>query len=676
MNDITNHNWHEANQKYLIASLAVVREALERYADRISPKTGEDRSADPQSGTSQQALKEAADRLPTPSALETLCRTFGLSPFERDILLLCAGMELDSKFAFLTAALSGESSRGVPTFSLALSALPDPHWSALSPTAPLRYWRLIEVREGTALTLSPLRIDERILHYLAGVQHPDERLMGIIEPLQKTGDLIPSHRKVVDRIGSIWSQSPRASALPVVQLCGDEVASKRDIAAVACVKMGMNLSVISAHVIPSNAAELASLIRLWEREAVLSSSALFVDCDRFDATDAGRNFSLLRLIEWIQGAVIVATRERLRSLHHPIISIEVRKPNSREQRSVWEERLGQASINLNGKLEDIVSQFSLNSSAIHAVCSEALSGSQHPSSEVKYPEPDNPLFPNILWDTCRANARPRLDDLAQQIESSATWDDLVLPISQKQTLRDMVAHVRQRTKVYETWGFAAKNSRGLGISALFSGASGTGKTMAAEVLANELRLDLYRIDLSQVVSKYIGETEKNLRRVFDAAEEGGTVLLFDEADALFGKRSDVKDSHDRYANIEVSYLLQRMEAYRGLAIMTTNMKSAIDTAFLRRIRFIVQFPFPDAEQRAEIWRRVFPDGAPKEGVDVNKLARLNIAGGNICNIALNAAFLAAEMGDSLRMTHLLRAAHSEYAKMERPLTEAESGNWK
>jgi SpoVK/Ycf46/Vps4 family AAA+-type ATPase len=217
--------------------------------------------------------------------------------------------------------------------------------------------------------------------------------------------------------------------------------------------------------------------------------------------------------------------------------------------------------------------------------------------------------------------------------------------------------------------------RGLGISALLAGASGTGKTMAAEVLAGELRLDLYRIDLSSVVSKYIGETEKNLRRVFDAAEAGGAILLFDEADALFGKRSEVKDSHDRYANIEVSYLLQRMEEYRGLAILTTNMKNGLDTAFLRRIRFVVQFPFPDSAQRAEIWRRIFPSGTPTEGIDPLKLSRLNVAGGNIRNVAINAAFLAADAGEPVRMGHLLRAARTEYAKLEKPLTDAEIGGW-
>jgi SpoVK/Ycf46/Vps4 family AAA+-type ATPase len=271
--------------------------------------------------------------------------------------------------------------------------------------------------------------------------------------------------------------------------------------------------------------------------------------------------------------------------------------------------------------------------------------------------------------------RARLDVLAQRIRSASTWEDLVLPEAEAATLRAIAAQLRRRVTVYDHWGFAAKSSRGLGISALFAGPSGTGKTMAAEVLANELHLDLYRIDLSSVVSKYIGETEKNLRRVFDAAEESGAILLFDEADALFGKRSEVKDSHDRYANIEVSYLLQRMEAYRGLAILTTNQRSALDPAFLRRLRFVVQFPFPDAPQRAAIWQRVFPPATPTQGLDHAKLAKLRVAGGNIRNIALNAAFIAADAAEPVRMSHLLAAARSEYAKMERPLTAAESEGW-
>ncbi|MBM4321833.1 MAG: ATP-binding protein, partial [Deltaproteobacteria bacterium] len=232
---------------------------------------------------------------------------------------------------------------------------------------------------------------------------------------------------------------------------------------------------------------------------------------------------------------------------------------------------------------------------------------------------------------------------------------------------------RQRSKVYQAWGFEKKGERGLGVSALFSGGSGTGKTMAAEVLAGELRLDLYRIDLSQVVNKYIGETEKNLRRVFDAAEQGAAILLFDEADALFGKRSEVKDSHDRYANIEVGYLLQRMETYRGLAILTTNLKNAMDPAFLRRIRFIVQFPFPGPAERAEIWRRIFPAETPVADLDPERLARLNVSGGSIRNIALHAAFLAAATGGPVHMAHVYEAARTEYAKLERPFHAGEVG---
>jgi SpoVK/Ycf46/Vps4 family AAA+-type ATPase len=250
-----------------------------------------------------------------------------------------------------------------------------------------------------------------------------------------------------------------------------------------------------------------------------------------------------------------------------------------------------------------------------------------------------------------------------------------LPESQKETIREIAAQARWRGKVHREWGFGADGGPGLGISVLFYGPSGTGKSMAAGVIANELGLDLYRIDLSRVVSKNIGETEKNLGTVFDEAEGAGAVLLFDEADALFGRRSEVKDSHDRYANLEVSYLLQRMEAYDGLAILTTNQRSALDPAFLRRLRFAVQFPFPDPAGRADIWRRVFPARVPTAGLDVDRLAQLNVAGGNIRTMALNAAFHAAASGTAVGMDHILLAAKAEFAKLERPLPEAQVRGW-
>jgi SpoVK/Ycf46/Vps4 family AAA+-type ATPase len=276
-----------------------------------------------------------------------------------------------------------------------------------------------------------------------------------------------------------------------------------------------------------------------------------------------------------------------------------------------------------------------------------------------------------LWNACRAITRPQLDRLAQRLEPRATWEDLVLPDESLRLLRQIAGQVQQRHKVYEDWGFANKTNRGLGLSALFTGESGTGKTMAAEVIANDLHLSLYRIDLSAVVSKYIGETEKNLRQLFDAAEDGGAILFFDEADALFGKRSEVRDSHDRYANIEINYLLQRMESYRGLAILATNMKSALDTAFMRRLRFIVHFTFPGQAERKAIWQRAFPLEMPKGELDHDRLARLNLTGGNIHSIAINAAFLAAQREEPLTTQLVLMAARTEFRKLDRPLSEAE-----
>jgi ATP-dependent 26S proteasome regulatory subunit len=678
MNTALSDTWLEANQRYLVAALAVVGTLLERHAAR--PQDAQEEPDKPRRWRRSPArtevlqleegegpagtLEKAAEAMPAPPALETLCAMFGLSPFERNVLLLCAGMELDSTFAAHCAAVQDNPQRGYPTFGLALAALPEAHWSALTPTAPLRYWRLVEATDGDTLTTSRLRIDERVLHYLSGMQHLDERLQGLVQPLDVSGELPPSHHALVHKIARLWSQTEEGSTVPAIQLCGDEGAGKDTVAAAASATVGLRLHAIRATNVPAAATERDALARLWEREAALSSSALLVDCQESGDTDSLR--PALSLLERLGGALIVSAREPLHARKRQLIRLDVKKPSAAEQRSLWHNALGPLAHELNEQIEVLATQFDLGVQEIRTASSELLADTSGTDEEISAA---------ALWDLCRVQSRPRLDDLAQRIEPAAEWDDLVLPEAQHQTLREVVAHVRQRTRVYEAWGFAVKGARGLGISALFAGASGTGKTMAAEVLANELRLDLYRIDLSQVVSKYIGQTEKNLRRVFDAAEEGGAILLFDEADALFGKRSEVRDSHDRYANIEVSYLLQRMEAYRGLAILTTNMKDALDAAFMRRIRFVVQFPFPNAEGRAEIWRRIFPPETPTDGLDANRLARLSVAGGSIRNIALNAAFLAADAGEPVRMEHLSRAAHSEYAKLEKPLTEAEIRGW-
>jgi ATPase family associated with various cellular activities (AAA) len=625
--------WQEDNQRGLMAAVADVRAAIAAFLGQ----------ADPQPPAPS----------PEPSAaLETLCATFGLTAFERRILLLCAGIELDSKLASLCP--------GRPTFSMALGAFEDAHWSALSPARPLRYWRLVEVTSGDALTTSPLRVDERILHYLAGMPSVDERLRPLVKPIAAPKELVPSHREMAEQAAALWSSASDETVLPVIELCGPDAASRRDIAATACALHGLELWIIAARQLPQTSVEMDAFVRLWDREAALSGSALLIEGDDGDASEGLSDAGVAGLVEPLRSPLLFSLRNPRQFGARPLALLDVNPLTIQEQRDTWTSALGPHPA-LNGSVAALASQFSLSPAAIQSVAGQ---------TETR----ESGGFER-LWEACRRHARPRLEGLARRIEPAARWDDLVLPEQQSQILRQIVIHVRQRAKVYQTWGFAAKGSRGLGISALFAGLSGTGKTMAAEVLASELRLDLYLIDLSQVVNKYIGETEKNLRRVFDAAEAGAAVLLFDEADALFGKRSDVKDSHDRYANIEVSYLLQRMEAYRGLAILTTNRKSALDQAFLRRIRFVVEFPFPDFDQRSEIWRRIFPASTPVEGLRIDRLACLNAAGGHIRNIAMGAAFLAADAGEPVRMAHLLSAARSEFAKLERPLTDAEVAGW-
>ncbi|HST57096.1 MAG TPA: ATP-binding protein [Longimicrobium sp.] len=632
-------SWEAENQGWLVAAVGRVRALLAR-------------AADPEAAEPQDPPEWTMER---PPALESLAEALGLSPFEHDVLVMCAGMELDGSFPATVLAASGTPR---PTFSVALAAFPEPHWTALAPDAPLRHWRLIELGAGDGLTSSPLRIDERILHFLAGVAAPDERLAGIVEPVRGEGALPPSHAAAAERLAALWSAPAALPPLPF--LCGDERSGKRTVTAAAAGALGLTVFRARATDLPAAAAERETLVRLWERESLLSAAVLLLEVEDGDGPEAQR--AAVALAERVRAPLAVSAREPLATDTRPAVRIAVDRPPADEQRTLWRAALGEDAAALNGALDGLTAQFHLGVREIAQAAAEARPG---PGEELAA----------RLWTACRAQARPRLDELAQHIPPAAGWDELVLPEAQARTLRDITAQVRQRARVYEEWGFARRGARGMGVSALFAGPSGTGKTLAAEVLAGALELDLYRIDLSQVVSKYIGETEKNLARVFDAAEEGGAVLLFDEADALFGKRSAVKDAHDRYANIEVSYLLQRMETYRGLAILTTNLKDSVDTAFLRRLRFVVTFPFPDAPQRADIWRRAFPPATPTAGLDPDKLARLSVTGGNIRNIALGAAFLAAEEDGPVRMEHLLRAARAELAKLEKPVSAAEVAGW-
>ena len=641
--------WLETNTRYLMARWLAVRE-------RLLPT----QSSDEEQVVSEDFEREALDIAATmdaPPTLDRVCKEFNLSAFERDVLLLCAGVELDPEFTDICSRDPEHQHLLQPTFHAALANLSEAHWAAITPASPLRFWRLLEVdRRNQTLASSPLHLDERILHYLVGADYLDERLANFFQPVRAPKSMPPSYRKHAERIASLWADD--SGETPIIHLTGDWQSGRPLLAAASCAALGLKLYSLNAADIPTNSVERETLLRLWQRESLLLRSALLLVTDDADteAMRIARNFA-----RRVGGLLFISGEVTLRS--ESVATVEINLPEDSEQRTIWEESLGPLAARLNGQLDDVISQFRFDPERIRSVSRAVREKAS--AGEVE----------RVLWRECRVESRAPLKDLAECIEPKARWDDLILPSEHMQTLGEIAAQVRQRMTVYQSWGFALRNDRGLGITALFAGPSGTGKTLAAEVLANDLQLDLHRIDLSQVVSKYIGDTEKNLRAVFNAAEQTGAVLLFDEADALFGKRSEVRDSHDRYANIEVSYLLQRMEAYRGLAILTTNKRGSLDNAFLRRLRFLINFPFPDTAQRAKIWSRIFPDETPTRDLDILKLARLSVAGGNIRNIALNAAFLAADLGEPVQMSHLLRTARTECNKIEKQVTAAEIGGW-
>jgi hypothetical protein len=705
-------NWQENNNRYLSDALAWLRLRLERHAVRpasteiILSSVSEPnpalvnkrrflrrRTPQPEpiipvllpaatatGNISDDQIAQAAERMQAseaidpPPALVMLSQLLSLSRFEREVLLLCAALEFDTRIATLCARAQDDATKPYPTFALALALFDEPDWAALSPERPLRYWRLLEINQpgGQALTISPLRLDERIVSYLKGLNYPDDRLGTLLTPLAPQAsqpDLPPSHQQAVEAIIRHWKQSPANALLPLIQLVGPDSASKQLVAAQASAQLGRQLYRLPVEALPTRPADLETLARLWQRESLLLPLALYLEAEEADGHSSegpGELSPLSRFLNRSDGVFFLSTREVWARLERPNLALDIDRPTQAEQQTIWNTLIGEKAPDSPPKLS---AQFNLSLPAIQQIA-EAASEEAGDNEDV---------LPNILWDSCRRSLRPRMDTLAQRLEPKVSWDDLVLPDEEKDMLHQIANQVGQRSRVYEEWGFGQKLNRGKGISVLFAGDSGTGKTMAAEVIANHLRLNLYRIDLSAVVSKYIGETEKNLRRLFDAAEEGGAILFFDEADALFGKRSEVKDSHDRYANIEVNYLLQRMEAYSGLAILATNMKSALDLAFMRRLRFIVNFPFPGQAERRKMWEKIFPkqmwkqvlpEGEPIP-LDYDRLARLNLTGGSILNVALNAAFVAAELQKPVTMEMVLAADRAEFRKLDRPINEAD-----
>ena len=638
----------QSNELALGAALAWLRERLQRLADRGGPAAAGD-----------------ADELVAVPSLAVLAQRLDLSAFERDVLLLCVAAALDTRIGALCAQALDEPSRPWPSFALAMVLFDDPAWEALSPERPLRYWRLVEVHAtgATPLTMSALRADDRIVDYVKGLNRLDERIAPSLLPIATDGlqPLPPSQQSAVDALLACVRSAADAGIAPALQLTGIDVASKQLVAAHVAAGLGLRLERVGLSALPAQGVDLEAWCRLWRRECRLLPLALYVDAHDLptgESSDASAAV-LGRLLDRLHELAFVATRDG-HALgvggREGLLVTAIERPSATEQAQAWIDLLGEAREALAARL---ASQFNFNLPQIASMArsAELAAGDDGVAS--------------ALWTACRQSAHAKMDLLSQRIRPKADWDDIVLPADALSLLHQIVAQVALRRRVYGDWGFERKMSRGLGLSALFHGESGTGKTMAAEVIANALALDLYRIDLSAVISKYIGETEKNLQRVFDAAEDGGGILFFDEADALFGKRSEVRDSHDRYANIETNYLLQRIEAFRGLAILATNLKGALDAAFMRRLRFVVPFTYPGPHERALMWRRAFPADTPTEGLDPVQLARLDCTGGSIHSIALNAAFLAAHRGAGVTMALVHEAARGELLKLGRPINEAD-----
>jgi ATPase family associated with various cellular activities (AAA) len=606
----------------------------------------------------EKVMWQAEQVLPHPAMIELRVR-FGLSRFEQQVLLLCIAIELDPQITQFYLQLQGNS---YPTFALAFSLFPQPAWDSLSPERPLRYWRLLEINQpgAQALTTSALRADERIVNYIKGLNYLDDRLTPLLIAMPHISTTLPpSQQAAVTTIYQSLQHIPTEQHALVLQLLGTDSDSKQLVARQAAQELSLSLYRLPAELIPAQSADLETFVRLWQRESMLLPIALYLDAHETDGTAPaeGQAPPLYRFLSRMEGLLFLSSRDVKPNLGRPTTLIDIDKPTNEEQRKLWATALADTDGYSSAQL---ASQFNLNSIAIQQIAQAVMANPPSPNGRMTQ-----------VWSACVANSRPQLDVLAKRLDTKATWDNLVLPAEEENLLHQIAEQVGQRHKVYQEWGFANRMNRGMGISALFAGESGTGKTMAAEVIANALHLNLYRIDLSAVVSKYIGETEKNLRRLFDAAEDGGAILFFDEADALFGKRSEVKDSHDRYANIEINYLLQRIESFRGLAILATNMRSALDQAFVRRLRFIVTFPFPSPIDRERIWQNAFPAQTLTENLNFARLARLNLTGGNIHNVVLNAAFLAAHGNTAVTMSLVLQAARMEFRKLDRPINEAD-----
>ncbi|MBD2037648.1 ATP-binding protein [Leptolyngbya sp. FACHB-321] len=633
---------------------------------------------------SQQPKAELGEQLSHLAPFNWLAQTFRLTPFDLSVLLLTIAPEIDLRYERIYAYLQDDVTRKHPSIDLALNLLCPTVEAKMQQrdrfmdAAPMLRHGLLQLLTDSqqaqpSFLSQSLKLDEQVIRFLLGQQGLDSRLAPFCQLIQPALSLdeLSLNNPMKQALRSIATMGQPLQ----LYFQGTLMQEKRQTAEALCHTLGAALLIVELQAIDINTNLEQTVDRLC-REAQFQTAVLYLDY-RDTVPDSARSRVIEQALAASRYTVSViladASSGSLSGYTTRFMPISFPLMDFGQRRAYWNRQLATLSIDVvDQDLDALADRFRLTAEQIaDAVRMAQQHACWRSAVAVDFSTNSQPTLDELFM-AARAQSSQILEGLTRKITPRYTWTDIVLPADQLARLKEICNHIRYRHVVYNAWGFDRKLSLGKGLNTLFSGPPGTGKTMAAEIIAHELRLDLYQIDLSQIVSKYIGETEKNLNQIFTAAESANAILLFDEADSLFGKRSDIKDAHDRYANIEVAYLLQKMEEYEGITILTTNLAQNLDEAFTRRLRFIIEFPFPDVEHRLHIWKGIFPAEAPIAPLDFEAIAQqFKLAGGNIRNIALAAAFLAAESGQHIQMQHLLKATKRELQKMGRLVSEEE-----
>jgi len=604
-----------------------------------------------------------------------LADIFGLERFELSTLFLCLAPAVDLRYEKIFGFLQNDVTRKIPGVNLVLDLLAG---NSVDRLEMLSYFtenstlfrfrileRLTEADHSKNSILSRgIAVDETVLAWLLGRYQPNTTLREYVH--LHFVDEYPEELKVYHK-SKTWAQLVETvQQQPLLVFYGPDKVGKRSTVHFLAHEINRPLLEVDFSRAIETGLSPMEIIMYVLRDALLVGAIPFFDGWEACLDDGELSPEIQLTLYSYPDTMILASESlwlatgthrdrRLYKMAFPI-------PGYTQRSALWSYYLGEAPDGNQSILVSLAGQFALTSGQIQDSVATAKDIATQEGRRIESKD---------LFAAARAHSNPKLSNLAQKISPRYEWSDIILPGDQMQILREIINAVRSRPIVLEQWGIGKKLVSSSGITVLFAGPPGTGKTMAAEIIASELGLDLFKIELSSIVSKYIGETEKNLDRIFEEAQSSNAILFFDEADAIFGKRSEVKDAHDRYANIEVSYLLQRMEAYDGVTILATNLRTNLDEAFTRRLQFAVDFPFPEFEDRLRIWQSLFPSDAPHSNeLNFELLAtRFKLAGGNIRNVIVNAAYLAATNGGEITMEHLLHSTRRELQKMGRLINE-------